>query len=207
MAYEDFTGYSEVDPNNRFSQTTTRNTWAGLTGDETAYVYKDYTADHFGDFEHAIDTFLDAATGDGETYSTYAGTWAVSNSSTSPYASQNSLFVTWLNFWGLQIRLTNRTNWSNTTDTYAASLDTAYYLTIERATTALTCKIYSDSARTNLLDTLSVACNETTYQYLHCGWSADTNGLESTDGYNEKLDLSPGAPPPAAQFMVPKNYW
>lgn len=52
MPTEDFTTYTEVDPNSHITKTADRITWADLIRNEDAYVYKDKGVNHFdGDFE------------------------------------------------------------------------------------------------------------------------------------------------------------
>ena len=52
MAFENFTEYTEVDPNARISVTKTRVTWTAITRQEEAYVYIDKGVDYFaGNFE------------------------------------------------------------------------------------------------------------------------------------------------------------
>src|SRR3990172_12759017 len=65
MAYEDFTTYTEVDPNNRFSVATNVITITELTRTEDAYIYKDQSAGHFsGDFEHLFKFVFTAGAND-----------------------------------------------------------------------------------------------------------------------------------------------
>ena len=45
MAVEDFTGYTEVDPNTRIAVIASKVTWTALAKNEDAYVYKDFGAD------------------------------------------------------------------------------------------------------------------------------------------------------------------
>jgi hypothetical protein len=57
---EDFTDgtWIEVDPNYHLSKASATHVDAYLRQDEDAYIYKDYGADHFGDFTHLIDVYL-----------------------------------------------------------------------------------------------------------------------------------------------------
>jgi len=73
---------------------------------------------------------------------------------------------------------------------YDISADTVYYLTIKREGTTLTCKVYNNSARTNLLTTLTVNnCAETTWRYIYATFGHGAAGEEFISGYCEKLDL------------------
>lgn len=63
-AYENFTAYTETDPNSHISVTNSTYISADLYSNETAYVYDAKGGNHFsGDFEHRIDVNLDNVTG------------------------------------------------------------------------------------------------------------------------------------------------
>ena len=78
MVYEDFTAFTEVDPNSRFVATASRITFTGLQRDETAYVYKDKGVDFFdGDFEHQFNVHITA--GSGASPNALNEVWALGN--------------------------------------------------------------------------------------------------------------------------------
>ena len=59
--YEDFTTYTEVDPNSRISVTSSRVAVAAMPRGDVAYVYKDFGAGHFaGNFSIDFDLFSDS---------------------------------------------------------------------------------------------------------------------------------------------------
>ena len=183
---EDFTTYTEEDPNNEWSQTSTRNTATNLRRDSDSYVYKSYGSGHFGDFEHLIDFRITSAETSG-----YQGIWALTNTPESMADLPSGSLVV-----EIQRTPTNYLVYLRecgvATDSWGEwSVGTTYYLTIKRVGTSLTCKIYSDSARTNLLGTLSLTVSTTTFEYLQCGFGAKVNGLgyRLMSGYCENLDL------------------
>ncbi len=56
MALEDFTTYTEVDPNNSFTVTSNLVDISGLNGDDDQRVYKDHGVNHFSeDFTHQFE--------------------------------------------------------------------------------------------------------------------------------------------------------
>ena len=77
MAVEDFTTYTEVDPNSHITITDANTIdFAALDQDETAYVYRDLGAAFFdGDFEHLI-----AAQVTAQNSSAITNVWAMTNS-------------------------------------------------------------------------------------------------------------------------------
>ncbi len=75
MANENFTTYTEVDPNSRITKTSTKVTWAALDRNETAYVYKDKGVDFFdGDFTHLLTVYMTTLVN-----GSYVYAWALTN--------------------------------------------------------------------------------------------------------------------------------
>jgi hypothetical protein len=153
---ENFSSYTEVDPNSHISITNyTVN--IDFYRDEDAYLYKDYGANYFQDFEHKIDlniTYVDASAW--LAVPLYAN--AVNGVQGLRNAGENYFhFHVWTGTttWTAALK-----EWYGGTEyasnTYAANYDTWYYLTIKKTGTTLEAKIYNDSARTNLLTTLSL---------------------------------------------------
>ena len=197
MATEDLTTYTEVDPDNRVVVTTTRCTTTNEPGTETAtWVYKDKDAGHFGDFEHKFDLYMTS----------------MQNGSCMAHHTVSNIVESWTDAYGANHQgLSTRTNCgsggdkiiairdfnSHNSDAFTNLIDTNYYCTAERNSTTYTLKIYSDSGRTTLLDTLSLTCTTTTLRYIFahlCYDQAATYGTQS--GYLENLDLQeiPAAP-------------
>jgi hypothetical protein len=86
----------------------------------------------------------------------------------------------------------------HTTDSYVGSLATVYYLKIKRDEAVgtygtLYCYIYSDSARTTLLDTLTVTLHTSKkdFQYIY-GFNNSADASTNISGYSENLDLTGG---------------
>lgn len=77
MAIEDFTTYTEVEENNHI---TVDGDGEGLTlvgrRDETCYIYKDYGAGYFGDFEHLVTVKVYTSSGSN---TRGANCWAMTN--------------------------------------------------------------------------------------------------------------------------------
>lgn len=63
-AYEDFTTYTEVDPNSRITKNSTQVSFTAIPQNEDSYVYKDFGANYFdGDFTHSFDFKMSAGNG------------------------------------------------------------------------------------------------------------------------------------------------
>ena len=199
----DLSAYTEVDPNNRLAETATRITFTGITIDETAYVYKDYTANYFaGDFTHYVDFRVDAT----PTTDFQCAVWLMSND-LNDYANldvgnKSHLRVTYYK-WDVdsgRLYLTERDTSTPYSDYYYGIIpDTTYYLKIVRDEAVGTygtiyCYIYPTVADriadTNRIDRLEIALHTSkkNYQYLMGFCSEDENALGRTgSGYVENL--------------------
>ena len=166
---QDFTTYTETDPNSHISKTASTITFTNLPRNEDAYVYKDFGSSYFTDF--TIDSTIGLTAGDD---SCVIMVTTVTNSiddargielasgyylSIYMYKSGTTL--------GLILRECDAGTAYNSS-TYSGTIGTTYYLRLERAGTAGTLKIYSDAARSSLLTTLSLTLHTTTaFRYLY----------------------------------------
>lgn len=161
MALEDFTTYTEVDNiNDRITvDSATKITHRAMRlVTELTLVYKDFTAAYFGNFEHLVKNTITVVP------DAICACWGLAN------RIDKGCHELWddgedcllLEYIGTTLYLVNGSTSSNDSMTVAA---TTYYHTIERRGTTLTCKVYSDSGRTTLLDTLVVTCDTTTFRY------------------------------------------
>jgi hypothetical protein len=183
---EDFTTYIEHDPDNCFTVTAPKVDINGQVENLGSYVYKDYGAGSFGNFTHLSTV-----------NATSASDWAVIffDTLSNEIAAQNNMS----NYLGLLfykdypttlwLKLEQNAGGSKTSDGYAASFNTTYYLTFQRSGTLATLKIYSDSARTTLLTTLSLSVNTTTYKYVYAILGQAMGYSATFAGYIQDLDL------------------
>ena len=171
MAIEDFTTYTEVDSASRVAVGTRRVAWTLLDGDEQGQVYKDKGANFFdGDFVHDLTLEL-TTTSSG----VFTAIWELANATADFGANNPSLYLYHNKQFGTDVRLTLvkiDTGGSATDFNTNLSLDTIYYLKIVRDESVgsfgtIYCYIYTDDARTVLLDTLSVTLGEKVdFQYI-----------------------------------------
>jgi hypothetical protein len=198
MPLEDFSTYTEVDPNTRITVTATRITGTSLTRPESAYVYDDKGANHFtGDFEHFIESYQTLATnfgaqhiwalfnniGDREDCRAVVDTWAaVYHRGTTGNTPTLAVigYVTGAGASDVSVNL---------------SLNTLYYLTIDRTGNALTCKIYSDASRSSLVDTITCSpSSNPDFRYVYGHQTLTLAGSAyAMSGYCQNLDLREGA--------------
>lgn len=201
---ENFLTYTEEDPNSRITVTSTKVTFASLTAQEDAYVYKDKGADSFsGNFVHLITVKLTAADSDGRAY-----VWALTNTVDDMKAIDDgggSFLAVFLYRYEAvyYLYLASCDSGTVSTDTYTISLNTPYYLKIVRDESVGTygtiyCYVYSDSARTTLIDTLiiTLGTSKKDYRYIF-GVNTRNSGISgrTISGYCENLILQDASEP------------
>lgn len=184
---EDLSTYSEVDPNSHISATSSRMTGTNINRNETAYAYYDKGADYFDALD--IDFDIKATNLDSNDI---LGVFGISNTLNhtgafgksdiriayyKPSSGSTGLYLT-----------------ANTSDNMTISLDTIYYCTLERSAGSanVSLKVYSDAARTTLLDTLAVTLEtaSTKHRYIFGISSQYTNNNYAASGYVENVVIN-----------------
>jgi hypothetical protein len=210
MPLEDFTTYTDVDPNNHIGLVGTNHIDFVAYMNEDAYLYKDKDVDHFGtSWEHKIDVKLVSATSQAQAY-----VWALANLVDDfqgiVTASGNELAVR-LYYSGTTKRLILTELYLGTiydSIPYIMAYDTPYYLLIKRDGTALTCKIYDTAAHrdlkgsTGLLATPSLTLHDgqPNHRYIYASQTANTGNTYHLDCDIENLDLQEEAGATAKSF-------
>ena len=192
MAIEDFTTYTEVDPNSHIGLVGTNHIDFDAYGNEDAYRYKDKGAGHFTDFEHKVDVRLISGS---EDYC-YGGCWMLSNDIDDINglctAGKSNLHIR-VGRWPTDqawILLDENYLGTHYYTYYVGIYNTWYYLTIKKTGTALECEIYSDSARTNLLSTLALTLHDTyNFRYIFAAATYNENQARVAVLDIENLDL------------------
>lgn len=197
MAKEILTGYAVYDDNECVSPQTYRMIIDYAELDWEYHVTSDKGAAHFsGDFFHTVDIKLTQVSAGwrGEP-------WGLSNT-VDDFAdidrnNGDCLFVAFFTYGsnGLTLQeIVAGTPYSDSNTTI--SVNTYYYLEIERDEDQgtygkLICRIYDDSGRTNLIDTLEVTLHEKEdFRYVHCGTSWKTSSTANTySAVYDNLDL------------------
>lgn len=173
MAAENYTLYTESDvAGNRISiDSATQITITSFTRntDDNVYVYDDFGVNFFdGDIDADVDQMITGKTGVGHVYSVMFAN-AIDEANGLDNASADFQGVALNTAYQFFIRECDGGT-LYTDATLAQSEDTQYYLTLVRddAGATLTCYIFDDAARTNLLDTLSLALhNARDFRYCY----------------------------------------
>ena len=191
---EDFTTYTEVDEGGDITVTSTKCDVSTMIRNVVSYVRKDMDANHFtGNFEHLITASV--GTFDNNAY---IGWWGVSdgNSTYSDMKSGSDGYGVGSYGGGgtANLELTSLEDGETYDEFTGGAEGSTWYLTIERSSTTLTCKIFSDAGRTLLEDTLTLTVTATAFRYIMAIFSADSdwNADHVGTGYSENLDLQEG---------------
>lgn len=197
--YEDLSSYAEVnDGTNDFSQTVTRNSWTTLRRDADGYVYKDFGADYFGDFlanftlyfsdleagdsssQNSMTAFsIGGVKGDTQTLmgGSYIGVVPIQRG-----ATDDSFNFRWYQWTAGSPEFV-------VTEAAVCSMGVPYYMTVSRTGTTIGFYVFSDEARTTLIDSYWASGDNTPYRYIQPGtaWSSATDPADHITGYLEYL--------------------
>ncbi len=216
MAIEDFSTYTEVDPNSRVTKGTRRVTWASITRDETAYAYKDKGVAHFsGDFTHYLTINTTVVNTDNIILGVH---WALANTLDSWWdlkeASGDELSLYIDHGPNLQLVEIDGGSVHVAAGAVAYTPGTILYLKIVRDESVgtygtLYCYVYSDASRTILLNTLTLTLNSSKKDFQHIyafqsyGGTSDTGDIS---GYTEDLELLASLENPSVTTLSMTDY-
>ena len=195
MALENFTTYTEVDPNSHIEKTENHIDFT-YYANESAYLYKDKSEGYFGSsWTHSFEFKVT----DGGTSGSFQ-MWCLANTLGDTSALPLYLLIFGYHFHNppIYIYLREHYNGSNYQVSWdGASLNTTYYLTVTKTGLSLTCKIYSDPERTNLLADLEVTL-QADHSFRYIFGCVSNNGTSSsyTIGEIDNLELNSEPPPP-----------
>ena len=176
LGYEDFTTYTEVDEDSDITVTENSIDCVTMRRDAVSYVRKDFGVDYFENFEVQFDFYLGASTG-----SAFVSVFALSNGANTfqeKLDGNDGLAVSYQDVQFPQNRIYATKFEAPVTQYY---YDTNFllwrYITAYRTGNQFYVKIYSDSDRNILLDTLQVTCGTTKYRYCYGLSSRDSSTL------------------------------
>ena len=196
MAVENFTTYTEVDTGDFITKTSTKVTATDVTSQTDCYLWKDFTATHFNaldvDFEVYCENEEALKYGHGGVAitNTLDGFHGFATTDIAVIAQSRGSSVAW-------IRLSRGNYVAH--DWFIGVAATLYYCTISRVAgnDTVNVLVYSDSGRTNLLDTVTETGFSTT-KYRYCmgfvNYDDGTANREFT-GYTQNLNLNEAGGP------------
>jgi len=188
MATENFSTYTEVDDSNRLSVSASQALAVDVDHDIDVYLYKDFGANYFDALDVDFELYISSnCVNSGDAGPGFSNTVDDVNAWES-----TSVWVGGQGNGTYSIMLLRD---GAASDSYTCSANTLYYCTLVRAAgnNSISCLVYSNSARTTLLDTLTVV-GFGTAKWRYCYGFANRNigtAGQDFDGYVQNLDLGP----------------
>lgn len=169
MAFENlYLDYTEVDTGNNRLTVTSEEPYKvqidDVKPDEVVYLYKDFGADHFGDeFEHLV-TFIGQGS---QSSNRFAPVYGHANGLGSIGTGAGDEIGNFLIWNANRIRLLRKTEFTSSTSSFATglSLNTPYYCKLKRSTGTVYAYAYTDSNRTNLINSVSGSSSTAHFRY------------------------------------------
>ncbi|MBA7496680.1 hypothetical protein ES702_07289 [subsurface metagenome] len=206
MAYENFTTYTEVDPSGYISVAENVITATDIDRDVDTYVRKDFTASHFGDIEHLLKGSCSSIAANAMTSIWMLTADEATHSIADADSGTDGIAIS-INWTAANERIYFQNFEADTSDFMEFDAPpVTYYFTVKRAGTTGSCKIYNDSGRTDLRDTLNLTLPNTQYRYMLPMVGYGAGGSATMSCTSEYLDLQE-APPPSGGSMQPIKYW
>lgn len=176
---EDLTTYTEVnDPNSKLSTTASRVTLSLMDQVGRTYLYKDFGSSYFNNIRLMFTGRVSSGTNN-------------NGSCDIGFANAVGDVSGWSNYLSVEFLEGVVYLVGDTSEYYLISSDTTYYFTLERNAGSASLKIYSNSARTSLLDTLTCTCNTGEWRYFYPAASYYTNdAFDQFSGYFEDFLFS-----------------
>ena len=192
-SYVDLATYTEVDPGSKITVTSLKANAVALVNNVASYVYKDYGVGHFTTISHRFATRLVAVSSDNPAIFVYG----LSNSVAPMYIGVGKKIAVYWARAGVAYNLCLRCYDGSsiiTTDSTVLALGVTYYIEVlhTAGTTVFTVKVYSDSAYSVLVDTLTIDSSyaNTTWRYHYCLSSAGAGTADTMSAYVENVRVS-----------------
>jgi len=165
MAIENLTTYIEVDSGSDITVTAPSASFVAMPREVVSYVYKDFGAGYFTDFDIDFEFQITAMSTTG-----VASIFSVSNTigtfQDQITAGDGLRVVAYGNTNNFQIQIRDENIVAGDVYTYGGTSTPLLYCTVKRNGTTFTLDVYSDSGRTSLLDTLTITCETGAKRYL-----------------------------------------
>jgi hypothetical protein len=187
---EDWTTYTEVDPSGYLTVAANQVTITDMPRNQSTFLYDDKGAGHFGT-TFSSPHLLSSEYGNIDNAAEII-IWGLTNTTNFSFYTDDVFFLIWEDYASQRLRLFmddgGVDDWD---DSNVCSADTQYWFTINRDDPT-TCAIYSDSDRTNLLDTLSVSQGTDSFRYMISAASRGGSGSGASNAVVYDLDLQEG---------------
>lgn len=187
---QDWTTYTEVDTSSILTVAANQITVINLTRSSESWVYADKGVNHFGTTGIDHDISSEGTDFDGGNSDIFI--YAIANINNPTNTTDPIIMVKMIDRLGTNMRYRLEID-DGATDELDLSIDhdlaTQYWLTITREAAGSIAKTYTDSVRTSLKDTMTVAQGSTSFQYMVHAFSRAGSGTEQSNGFIYDLDL------------------
>lgn len=216
--YEDFTEYTVVDEDNDFTIIERKITWSSLRRDASSWIVYDFGENYFTDFQiNFTIKFSDIEAGDGSVrdincvmfLSDFAGTFAdqlVDGDMLTVMPRQITLLD---NIYIYQIKQIENGEVTVTKNGINQWGLVKHYCIFERIGTTITIRVYSDEARTNLIDTVTETGESGGYRYFSglVGYETITGDpADHSSGYVTNVTFRSGINYPSSGYYTTIDY-
>jgi hypothetical protein len=213
---EDFSTYTEVDPNSHISKTATHIDHVGYSN-EDCYLYKDKGANHFADFVHLMDVkfvssgsaqyghSLYSLSNDVDDWKGLVDTGKTAIGIIGEHASEYPYLLFVVEAYG-GVQYSSGPSPVPIPEKEKLAENTWYYLNLVKSGTSLTLTIYSDAARINLVNTKSILLHANhQFRYVF-GVNSLNEPLNAwCEVYWDNLYLQEGTTPPPSTGTIQVN--
>lgn len=184
---------------NRISVAADQITFTGMESFRPSACWRDEGAGSIGDFEYDFSIAITSMAVSGCNVGLFGvsnttGTLGVYNFGVAQLIAANDGIMVYARHAGSGVEIVLEDFSNSNQDTYlnGGTSMSQHWLTLERSGTTATCTIYTDSNRTNILDTLSITCEAGTKRYLHCVTGFNTGSSAASSGYVKDLGIGVG---------------
>ena len=185
----DYTSFTETDPMGKITMTSSCVSFDDIpTRGQATYSYRSFNT--AGDFVFEFDTILTSS----DTFSGETTVWGVTNTAADTYDNwMDGAQVVWYKA-GATVRLElEKISPYSGDNSITLSMNQRYYVRVSRAGDIVTAQIYSDAARTQLVDTLTRDIGSGGYAYLY-GFSNEEYAITGRAASGDVCRLSTGTP-------------
>jgi len=188
--YEDLTTFTEAGTANRIVVEPTQVTYVGLAQNNTTYLYKDYGAAYFGDFDIEFEAQISRAVESTSQVTMLMLSNVLGNFPQIDTANEGLLVDFW---WASNVTYWRLRDFNGDAQDLLTQGDAQalwhYWFKVTRSGTTITLYIYDDADRTSLVDTLSITGATTTYRYMNAMGSRASGVSDTLDGMNKNYKI------------------
>lgn len=190
MAILNLTTFTEVDSAGDLTVTSAACQFSSMQRDADSYVYWNYGAGFLTNFRVNLEFQITNVSGNAGTAVLVAISDTIGSLQDTITATDGIDILAYANSGDMQIHMTDRSNSNTDFYTIGGTSTAVLYCTFERKGTTATFKIYSDSNRSTLVDTLTITCESTAKRYFYVLQSRYASGSDFLSGYMGQFEFT-----------------